>query len=576
MYILYKKTFMTLALVVSLLQLNAQCDYFYITVAPDFNSSISAAFRLNLSNGDLTRLTPDLGGFITALGVKNNGDTLYLGDPPNAANQLSPIYKTKGVNPLIDSVLVNTNLNVGGPRLCVSADGQYIYTVTSTFPNSTSTSFHLRRSNILTHQEDTALVVDSLGIPLLKDANGDIHMSTQGKLYMIDGPGSLVEIDLSTWSGNQVIGKNFGNYASPFFHQFYGIAQDSKGNLIILGSAATVYRIRLSDKKAVAITNANYPQAYSSIRAFASDAASCSYPLFHTVSGHVYFDANQNGSKQSGENGTGQTLYAKIIYNGNVYAITTVDPVTSYYAFSEKIPNSNYTVVFSTNNSKLDPTSVLPNGFTPTSPITQAILVDGANVGDVDFGLYNSSLAVDISQFTAEKVGSTVQLTWQTRRESNSAFFEIERSLDAKNFTTIGSTKSIGQGEQITTYQFVDVTPGQGNNYYRIKEMDLSSKATFSGMRSVLFGAEGGLMTISPNPASTEFRLSLVNAKVGNYLIQFFDANGHLIQESKYELSESQIDMPFSTAEFGPGLYVVRCTNVDENIQYTAKLSINN
>ncbi len=574
MYTIYKKTFFTFLLFATFFKVQAQCGDFYITVAPDFNSSVSAVFRLNLSNGDLTRITPDLGGFITALGLKNYGDTLYVADPPDAQNQLNPIFKTNGVSPIVDTPFVNTNLSIGGPRLCVSADGQYIYTITSTFPNSTATSFHVRRSNMLTQVQDTALVVDSLGVPLINDANGDVHMSSQGKLYVIDGPGKMVEIDLSTWTGTQVTGKSFGNYAQPFFNQFYGIAQDSKGNLIIIGSSATFYKIRLTDKKALAITDANYTQGYSSIRAFATDAASCSYPLYHTVSGHVYFDANQNGTKQIGENGTGQTLYAKIVYNGSVYAVTTVNPITAYYAFSEKIPNCNYTVVFSTNNLKQDPTTIIPSGFTATSPTSQTILVDGANVNDINFGLYNSSLAVDISGFNAEKSGSNVELTWLTNNESNSVYFEIERSLDAKNFIAIGVTKAVGQSNQIATYKYLDSSPAQGVNYYRIKEMDQKSNATFSAIKGVYVGPEGGLMTLVPNPAFSEFGVNLVDAKVGTYLMQIFNASGQVIYQSSFELNDNQVNVKFSTERFDAGSYVVRCINTDENIQYSSKITI--
>ena len=555
--------------------LNGQCNNYYITVSPNFNSSVSAVFQLNLATGDLTRITPDLNGFITALGMTPSADKFYMADPPDQQNQLNPIFKSNGISPLVDTPFLGTNLKLGGPRMCVSTDGQKIYSISSTFPGTDATTFHVRRSNINTLVEDTAQVIDAAGVPMISNSDGDIHMTSEGKLYMIDGPGNLYEIDLSSWSGTHVTAKKYGKFVPILpFEQFYAIGQDSKGNLVGIGSSSTFYKLRLTDKKVVALGTAKYSQAFSNLTTFTTDAATCSYPLFHTVSGYVYFDANQNANKENSENGISQTMYAKILYLGKVYAVATVDPVTGYYKFDVNIPNSDYTVVYSTNDLKTDATSIVPSGFTATSPTTNSIVVDAADVNNVNFGLYSTSLAVDLAVFTAEKKGATVELNWVTNSEANSNYFEIERSIDGVNFEVIGSKAAAGNSVSSISYQYIDKYPSKGYNYYRLKEIDQKYHATNSSIVSVYYTSADGYMVVSPNPIASEYKVNLNSVSTGNYVLQIFNFSGSIIDEKQFELLESKMELNLNSNHLENGWYYIRVLNKDNNHQFVEKISI--
>jgi len=115
-----------------------------------------------------------------------------------------------------------------------------------------------------------------------------------------------------------------------------------------------------------------------------------------TVSGFVYNDVNRNSTKDSGENGTGQALYAKL-FNGTVTNVVSVNTGTGAgtggYAFSNAPPGT-YTIVVSTNNSLTDVTATLPAGWVGTeisNQIRANVAVASADVPNQNFGLYNGA-----------------------------------------------------------------------------------------------------------------------------------------------------------------------------------------
>lgn len=91
------------------------------------------------------------------------------------------------------------------------------------------------------------------------------------------------------------------------------------------------------------------------------------------------------------------------------------------------------------------------------------------------------------------------ELTWSTASEKNNAYFEIQRSTNAQDFESIGTVKGQGNVTQQTNYSFTDLTPAEGLNYYRLKQMDADGKYSFS--RSIAIEMFG-IIKVGPNPTT--------------------------------------------------------------------------
>ena len=95
------------------------------------------------------------------------------------------------------------------------------------------------------------------------------------------------------------------------------------------------------------------------------------------------------------------------------------------------------------------------------------------------------TLPVELLSFEAAKEGTKTRLNWSTASEINFSHFEVERSLDAKNFSQIGKVPSKGNGRTgNSNYQFYD---GQllSVAYYRLKSVDLDGTFEYSKIVSI-------------------------------------------------------------------------------------------
>lgn len=126
------------------------------------------------------------------------------------------------------------------------------------------------------------------------------------------------------------------------------------------------------------------------------------------------------------------------------------------------------------------------------------------NTGDRDFWiirLAGDPLPVTLTTFSATKEGNTALLRWKTTSETSSSEFEIQHSLNGKQWNAIGSVAAAGESNTDKTYQFVHSEPTSGqNNLYRLKMIDTDGTFALSGIKSLFFGKKGA-GRIYPNPA---------------------------------------------------------------------------
>jgi hypothetical protein len=92
----------------------------------------------------------------------------------------------------------------------------------------------------------------------------------------------------------------------------------------------------------------------------------------------------------------------------------------------------------------------------------------------------DESLPVSWLDFNGLVRNKAIELVWRTAQEINSKYFEVLKSKDGVQFETIGKVEAAGNSNRVNTYQFLDNTPAQGNNYYKLKQVDIDGSFTFS------------------------------------------------------------------------------------------------
>jgi alpha-tubulin suppressor-like RCC1 family protein len=128
--------------------------------------------------------------------------------------------------------------------------------------------------------------------------------------------------------------------------------------------------------------------------------------------------------------------------------------------------------------------------------------VDVVNGEVEDYYLTHSALPVKLVSFDGRAEQNTVQLSWTTTEEVNANHFEIERSGNAKTWSKIGVKEAAGESASLVKYSFADVSPLNGNNYYRLKMVDKDATFAYSNVISVKASGELSNIVLYPNPTS--------------------------------------------------------------------------
>jgi hypothetical protein len=112
------------------------------------------------------------------------------------------------------------------------------------------------------------------------------------------------------------------------------------------------------------------------------------------------------------------------------------------------------------------------------------------------------ALPVKLVYFNAAQQGSSALLQWATSEEINNSYFEIERSNDGVTFSPIQKIDATNSNSnQLTKYSAIDYTPLPGNNFYRLKQVDIDGKVSYSSIVEISF-SESTSLKVFPNPAT--------------------------------------------------------------------------
>ncbi len=179
-----------------------------------------------------------------------------------------------------------------------------------------------------------------------------------------------------------------------------------------------------------------------------------------------------------------------------------------------------------------------------------------------------SALPVKLVSFKGERAGSKNNLYWSTASEQNNRGFELQRSADGENFsslTFVPSKATNGNSSTALSYQYFDEKPLSGNNYYRLKQVDIDGKVTYSfvvlikGVRSNSFS----MSAVYPNP--TKATLKVVLSAPGNNTVRLVitDLAGKVIMQQASDVVLGDNLITVNVGHLPSGSYMIKavCTN---------------
>ncbi|MGH2565290.1 MAG: T9SS type A sorting domain-containing protein, partial [Ginsengibacter sp.] len=146
-----------------------------------------------------------------------------------------------------------------------------------------------------------------------------------------------------------------------------------------------------------------------------------------------------------------------------------------------------------------------------------------------------SVLPVTYQAFDATLNNTKVDLFWITSRELNNDHFEVERSLDQKNFSTIGIILGAQSTNGTTSqYSFKDGAADLTNHYviyYRLKQVDMNGGFSYSVVKVVrLNKITKAFAQISPNPYMDKLNINFESDAAGNAEVRLINTSGNIVK----------------------------------------------
>lgn len=189
------------------------------------------------------------------------------------------------------------------------------------------------------------------------------------------------------------------------------------------------------------------------------------------------------------------------------------------------------------------------------------------NTSDTLTYIRASALAVTWGNFSAVKAGDAAHLSWSTLQELNTGNYIIERSSNGTDFYTIGTLKAAGNSTATSSYTYTDETPLQGNDYYRIKQVDKNGSFTYSPVRLLVFNGLTGKITVTPNPATDRIAVT-VTGNTKSLTISLINNAGQRVGVYNMQGQYGQFALPGIAA----GVYYVRING--QGVAYQQKLLV--
>ncbi|MBA2760806.1 MAG: hypothetical protein H0U39_02380 [Segetibacter sp.] len=191
---------------------------------------------------------------------------------------------------------------------------------------------------------------------------------------------------------------------------------------------------------------------------------------------------------------------------------------------------------------------------------------DNPSLGPVIYlPVMQSTLPAELTDFIATLNKNTVTLNWKTLSESNSGYFNVERSTDGQLFNVAGTVAASGTASSVQAYGFTDniiLYPGRPV-FYRLKIVDKDGTFKYSRVLSVRLNDPLETQVVKLYPlvisASRGLTAEIVSVKEQTLVIQFIDAEGRRIAQTVKALTAGKNRFTITTsAALHSGLIYVR------------------
>jgi hypothetical protein len=155
-----------------------------------------------------------------------------------------------------------------------------------------------------------------------------------------------------------------------------------------------------------------------------------------------------------------------------------------------------------------------------------------------NFDFTDPILPISLLSFTGETVKAQNILYWQTASENGNRGFDLQRSADGRNFSSIafiGSKAINGNSSSKISYTYTDASPLEGSSFYRLKQLDNNGRSSISNIVLLnRYDSKGfSVAAVYPNPVANQLSIVINSPVKQDVTLTFNDAAGRIVLQKR-------------------------------------------
>lgn len=171
-------------------------------------------------------------------------------------------------------------------------------------------------------------------------------------------------------------------------------------------------------------------------------------------------------------------------------------------------------------------------------------------------------LPVNLISFNGKQLGIRNELRWDVENEINLGYYELERSIDGRNFDKVAKITATGN----RFYNFVDDIGLLSSNvfFYRLKMIDNDGAYRYSAIVKLSSFVTAGFVEVTPNPFGEKLvvRIESPNAQRANLILTDISGRRLLGKQVQLQQGNNVFEIP-EVAGLSKGIYMLTVVQGD-------------
>lgn len=165
---------------------------------------------------------------------------------------------------------------------------------------------------------------------------------------------------------------------------------------------------------------------------------------------------------------------------------------------------------------------------------------------------------ITLQSFSVGRSGNGTEVNWFVNCTSASVKFNVERSPNGTQFTSIYS-ETATQARCAASFRFVDANALSGGNYYRLKMTDLDGSVSYSRIAFInnRTGSETVLSSLQPNVITSDMNLFVQSSASQKLDLMVSDFSGRVIKRETRIVNAGENILQINLGSIPAGNYQV-------------------